>query len=117
MKPETILIVDYGSQYNLLIARRIREFGVYCEILPPNFKASDIAGMPIKGIVLSGGPASIYEKHAPGLNTLVLEQNVPILGICYGMQSLCHALGGKVKRAAHREYGRAPLTVIRKASA
>ncbi len=117
MKPETILIVDYGSQYNLLIARRIREFGVYCEILPPNFKASDIADKPIKGIVLSGGPASIYEKHAPALNSLVLEQGVPVLGICYGMQALCHSLGGKVKRAAHREYGRAPLTVTRSASA
>jgi GMP synthase (glutamine-hydrolysing) len=113
MKPETILIIDYGSQYNLLIARRIREFGVYCEILPPNFKESDIADKPIKGIILSGGPASIYEKNAPALNSLVLKQGVPVLGICYGMQALCHSLGGRVKRSNHREYGRAPLSVTR----
>lgn len=109
MKPETLLIIDYGSQYNLLIARRIREMGVYCEVLPPNFTKKDIQDKVIKGIILSGGPSSIYEKNAPKLNPIVLVQNVPVLGICYGMQILCHTLGGKVHKATAREYGRAAL--------
>ena len=111
MKPQTILIIDYGSQYNLLIARRIRELGVYCEILPPNFSFGDVENKNIRGVILSGGPSSIYEPEAPSLNPLVMSFEVPVLGICYGMQILCHTLGGNVKRSERHEYGRATLHV------
>ncbi len=114
MKQQTILIIDYGSQYNLLIARRIREMGVYCEILPPNFESKEIEGKDIRGIILSGGPSSIYDKYAPQLKSELLELKVPVLGICYGMQILCHSLGGTVKRSKKHEYGRAMLKVIKK---
>ena len=106
---ETLLIIDFGSQYNLLIARRIREMQVFCEVLPPTVKLEDLKGKNIKGVVLSGGPASIYDKRAPKLSEFLLELGVPVLGICYGMQALCHTLGGKVKGSKKREYGRAQL--------
>ncbi|MBF0254462.1 MAG: glutamine-hydrolyzing GMP synthase, partial [Candidatus Omnitrophica bacterium] len=109
MKPETILIIDYGSQYNLLIARRIRELGVYCEILPPDLGSKGLDGQNIRGVILSGGPASIYQKGAPGLSAGLLDLGVPVLGICYGMQILCHTLGGSVRRSERREYGDATL--------
>jgi len=114
MKPETIIIIDYGSQYNLLIARRIRELGVYCEILPPNFKPEEIQNKNIVGFVLSGGPASIYDPGAPGLHPAIPESGLPILGICYGMQILCHKLGGGVRRSRKREYGHAIFYLKRK---
>ncbi|MCA9395996.1 MAG: glutamine-hydrolyzing GMP synthase [Candidatus Omnitrophica bacterium] len=114
MKSETIIVIDYGSQYNLLIARRIREMGVYCEIVPPNFDAAILENKKIRGIILSGGPASIYDKNAPGLNPIVKDLGIPVLGICYGMQLLCHTFGGSVKKSSKHEYGRAHLDIVKK---
>ena len=106
---ETLLIIDFGSQYNQLIARRVRESKVFCEIVPPTISVEKILSKNVKGIILSGGPASVYQKNAPKLNPKFLELGVPVLGICYGMQALSHLLGGHVRRARDREYGRAEL--------
>ena len=106
---ETLLIIDFGSQYNQLIARRVRESKVFCEIVPPTISVDKILSKNVKGIILSGGPASVYQKNAPTLDLKFLEIGVPVLGICYGMQALSHQLGGQVRRARHREYGRAEL--------
>lgn len=104
---DTLLIIDFGSQYNQLIARRVREAKVYCEIVPPTISADQIRSKNVKGIILSGGPASVYQKGAPKLNPEFLKLGVPVLGICYGMQAISDLLGGTVKRAKAREYGRA----------
>ncbi len=104
---ETLLIIDFGSQYNQLIARRVRESKVFCEIVPPDITVEKIRSKNVKGIILSGGPASIYQKGSPKLNPAFLKLGVPVLGICYGMQAISHLLGGDVRRAAEREYGRA----------
>ena len=106
---ETLLIIDFGSQYNQLIARRVRESKVFCEIVPPSVTADEIRAKNVKGIILSGGPASVYEKNSPKLNPEFLKLGVPVLGICYGMQALSHLLGGQVRRAKRREYGHADL--------
>jgi GMP synthase (glutamine-hydrolysing) len=108
---DSILIVDFGSQVTQLIARRIRETGVYCEIHPFQSAAAAVAALNPKGIVLSGGPASTLDENAPTIDPAVLAANVPILGICYGQQALCMALGGKVEAGHHREFGRAQVTV------
>ncbi len=102
---EIVLILDFGSQYTQLIARRVREQGVYCEILPCNGKIQ--RPERLKGIILSGGPSSVYDADAPPFDNAWLDLGVPVLGICYGMQILAHRLGGEVKGAAHREYGAA----------
>ncbi|TAE32844.1 MAG: glutamine-hydrolyzing GMP synthase [Alphaproteobacteria bacterium] len=115
---DKILIVDFGSQVTQLIARRVRESGVYSEIVPFN-KVDDYLEQarshhaPIRGIILSGGPASVHEDFSPHLSDAVLQQGVPILGICYGMQLLCQHLGGSVVPSAHREFGRAHVEVAR----
>jgi GMP synthase (glutamine-hydrolysing) len=106
---ETLVILDYGSQYTQLIARRARELGVYSIILPFSATMSDIQAQNPLGLVLSGGPNSVYDKDAPTLNEEVLGLNVPILGICYGLQLLAQNLGGKVEPGDIREYGRATL--------
>ncbi|MBI4432440.1 MAG: glutamine-hydrolyzing GMP synthase [Candidatus Omnitrophica bacterium] len=106
---ETLLIIDFGSQYNQLIARRAREAKVYCEIVPPTVSLKEIRLKNVKGIILSGGPASVYKKDSPQLNPEFLALGVPVLGICYGMQAITHLLGGRVRRARQREYGRAEL--------
>ncbi len=106
---QTLLIIDFGSQYNQLIARRVREFKVFCEIVPPSVSIDVIRSKDVRGIILSGGPASVYEKNSPQLNPELLKLGVPVLGICYGMQALSHHLGGQVRRARHREYGHADL--------
>lgn len=108
---DTILVLDYGSQYTQLIARRIRELKVYSIILPYNTPLPKIMGLKPKGIILSGGPASVYEKHSPGFNKQLLTLRVPLLGICYGMQLLMKSLGGVVSHARSREYGRTHLTL------
>jgi GMP synthase (glutamine-hydrolysing) len=108
---ETILILDYGSQYTQLIARRIREANVYCEIKPCWEGLPEHLHGELKGIVLSGGPNSVYADGAPQLDPKILQAGVPILGICYGMQLLTHALGGEVEPAPEREYGRAAVRV------
>ena len=91
---ETLLIIDFGSQYNQLIARRVREAKVFCEIVPPTISLDKILSKKVKGVILSGGPASVYEKNAPKLNPEFLNLRVPVLGICYGMQAISHLLGG-----------------------
>ncbi len=108
---EKILILDFGSQYTQLIARRIREAKVYCEIHPFNMPLPEIRAFRPRGIVLSGGPSSIYDDDAPMADGGVLKMGVPLLGICYGMQFLTHLLGGRVAYAPDREYGSATIAV------
>ena len=100
-----ILIIDFGSQFNQLIARRVREWKVYCHLVPPNITIEDIKTLTPEGVILSGGPASIYDKNSPKIDSAVFDLNIPILGICYGMHFMIHALGGKVQKAKKREYG------------
>ena len=104
-----IAVLDFGSQYSQLIARRVREVQVYCELFPWNAPPSQVMALQPKGFILSGGPASVYEPGAPQIPAYVLESGCPILGICYGMQALTHALGGKVAASSEREYGPAQL--------
>jgi len=102
---EKILILDFGSQYTQVIARRVRECRVYSEILPFRTKASEVAKLKPSGIILSGGPASVYAAKAPQVDKKIYELGIPVLGICYGMQLIAHGLGGKVERSTAREYG------------
>jgi GMP synthase (glutamine-hydrolysing) len=106
-----ILILDFGSQYTQLIARRVREAQVYCEIHPFNLGLQEIKKFSPEGIILSGGPASIYDDGAPMADRGILDLKVPVLGICYGMQYLTHILGGGVSRAEDREYGSAIINI------
>jgi len=106
-----ILIIDFGSQYNQLIARRVREHHVYCQIEPPDIPLAVIRDMHPEGIILSGGPASIYEKNSPQVDGGIFTLGIPILGICYGLQFMVHTLGGEVIAAAKREYGFAELNI------
>ncbi|HOW57355.1 MAG TPA: glutamine-hydrolyzing GMP synthase, partial [Smithellaceae bacterium] len=106
-----ILIIDFGSQYNQLIARRVREHHVYCQIEPPDIPLATIKAMNPEGIILSGGPASIYEKGSPRVDKGILNLGIPVLGICYGLQFMVDALGGKVIGSKKREYGFAELNV------
>jgi GMP synthase (glutamine-hydrolysing) len=108
---EKILVLDFGSQYTQLIARRLRELGVYCEILPCTASAAQIRAFGPRGVVLSGGPASVLTEGSPRADRVVFELGVPVLGICYGLQLLAHELGGKVERPDHREYGPATIDV------
>lgn len=107
----SILIIDFGSQYNQLIARRVRENKVFCQIAPPDIKISDIEQLAPKGVILSGGPASVYQANAPKCGSRIFNLGIPILGICYGMQFMAHILKGNVARAKKREYGRAELSI------
>jgi GMP synthase (glutamine-hydrolysing) len=108
---EVIPILDFGSQYAQLIARRVREKGVYSELVRPDISFDEIRKLAPKGIILSGGPSSVYEPNAPKCDPRIFELDVPILGICYGMQLGAQVLGGQVKPAKAREYGRAKLTI------
>jgi GMP synthase (glutamine-hydrolysing) len=108
---DAIAIIDFGSQYTQLIARRVREQQVYCEIFPPRVARDEITGLNARGIILSGGPASVYDADAPHLPDFLLELNLPILGICYGMQLLARELGGRVEKSPRREFGPAQLTI------
>ncbi|NOU31099.1 MAG: glutamine-hydrolyzing GMP synthase [Polyangiaceae bacterium] len=107
-----IVILDFGSQTTQLIARRVRQERVYCEIHPCTVSFEALRALEPRGIILSGGPSSVFEEGAPALDPRILELGVPVLGICYGMQILCHTLGGRVVRADHREFGRATLEVV-----
>jgi GMP synthase (glutamine-hydrolysing) len=109
---ERIIILDFGSQVTQLIARRVRECGVYAEIHPFNISAEKLRSLNPKGVILSGGPASVYGEGAPHSTTAVYELGVPILGICYGSQLITYQLGGEVIASDHREFGRAELNVI-----
>jgi len=111
MHEDKILVLDFGSQYTQLIARRIREGKVYSEIFPFNASIEKIRDFNPKGIVLSGGPSSVYEEGAPIPDMQIFHLGIPVLGICYGMQLIAHHLDGKVARAAKREYGQAELVV------
>jgi len=108
---EKIIVLDFGSQYSQLIARRVRENRVYCEIFPYNTPYEEIDAQSPKGIILSGGPHSVYEENAPLPDKRILEGRFPVLGICYGMQALAHMLGGNVLRSRNREYGYAKLRI------
>src|SRR5919206_2015973 len=108
---DKIVVLDFGSQYSHLICRRIREANVYCELLPYNTPAKVIKEIDPKGIIFSGGPASVYAKNAPKPDKEVFNMGKPLLGICYGHQVLVDSFGGKVKRTNSREYGRAVLIV------
>jgi GMP synthase (glutamine-hydrolysing) len=112
---ETLVIVDFGSQVTQLIARRVRELGVYAEIVPCDRAVARIAALEPRGIVLSGGPLSVYDPGAPQLDPMIAQVGVPILGICYGLYTLVNALGGEVVRADEREYGAAMLHVTEEA--
>src|SRR4030065_1322925 len=103
---QKILILDFGSQYTQLIARRVREQKVYCEIHPYNVGLEKIKGCGGKWIILSGGPSSVYDKDAPVVDNGLFALGLPVLGICYGMQLMTHLLGGVVAKAHRREYGR-----------
>src|SRR5258708_4272972 len=108
---EEVVVLDYGGQYSQLIARRLRECGVFSELLPHDVPIEEIVRRGPRGLVLSGGPASVYADGAPRLNRELLELGVPVMGICYGMQLLVHELGGRVEQADVGEFGRSDLHV------
>ena len=112
MDTSTIVILDFGSQYTQLIARRIREFNVFSVVLPCTASLEKIRELKPKGVILSGGPSSVYDADAPAADPEVLAMGVPVLGICYGLQFVVHHLGGKVQAASAREYGHAEVSVV-----
>ena len=107
----TIIILDYGSQYTQLIARKIRELEVHSIILPYDYSPDQIKKYNVKGFVLSGGPSSVYEKNSPNLNQIIFNYNLPILGICYGLQLLIENFSGKVENIGSGEYGSADIEI------
>ena len=111
MKNELVLVLDFGGQYNQLIARRVRECNVYCEVHPYNFSIEKIKELNPKGIIFTGGPASVYGAGSPLCDKEIFELNIPILGICYGSQLMAHLLGGCVEHAETSEYGKTPIIV------
>ena len=104
-----ILIIDFGSQYTQLIARRVREIGVYCEIYPYDVEHQAINDFKASGIILSGGPETVTEGNAPKAPPMVFELGVPVLGICYGMQTMAAQMGGRVEASEHKEFGYASI--------
>ena len=112
MSREVVAILDFGSQYGQLIARRVREQNVLSRICRADISAEELSKMPLKGLILSGGPASVYDKNAIKCDEKIFDLDVPILGICYGMQLACQILGAKIVPAARREYGRTNLSVL-----
>jgi GMP synthase (glutamine-hydrolysing) len=109
---ERLLIIDFGSQVTQLIARRVRESGVYCEVVPYDKAEAHIAAKPPKAVILSGGPESVHESGSPRAPQAVFDMGVPVLGICYGEMAICHQLGGKVESGHSREFGRADIDII-----
>src|SRR5256714_5974911 len=109
---EEVVVLDYGGQYSQLIARRVRELGVFSELLPHHVGADEVARRRPCGLILSGGPASVYADGAPALDPRLLELGIPVLGICYGMQLLTRELGGRVESAEVGEFGRSDLRVL-----
>jgi len=110
-KHDLIAILDFGAQYAMLIARRVRECNVYCEILPHNVSVAELKKRRVKGIIISGGPASVYDKDAPKADPKIWKAGIPVLGICYGTQLMAKDLGGEVRAEKKREYGRTPLFI------
>ncbi len=113
METSTIVILDFGSQYTQLIARRIREFNVFSVVLPCTVPIEQVKALSPKGIILSGGPCSVYDADSPAADPAVLDLGLPVLGICYGLQFIAHYLGGRVESAASREYGHAEVNLVR----
>src|SRR5204863_5858933 len=111
-EPRPVLVVDFGAQYAQLIARRVRECHVYSEIVPFDTPVADLEARRPAGLILSGGPASVYEPGAPAADPQLFELGAPVLGICYGQQAMAQALGGSVERTGLREYGRTSLAVL-----
>jgi GMP synthase (glutamine-hydrolysing) len=111
MNQELVLVLDFGAQYGQLIARRVRDQNVFCQLVRHDITAERVKELNPKGIIFSGGPASVYEPGAPKCDPKIFDLNIPVLGICYGMQLACQALGGNVAPAAAREFGRATLSV------
>src|ERR1700676_5298038 len=109
VEAQSIVVLDFGAQYSQLIARRIREQKVFSVVLPFNSSLAEIRSYSPVGIILSGGPSSVYDKDAPLADPGIFELGVPILGICYGLQYMVYALGGKVRSAEKREYGHAKV--------
>ena len=109
---DKIIILDYGSQYTQLIARRIREQHVYSEIVPFNITVDKVKAYAPKGIILSGGPNSVFEEGAPGIDPGIFALGIPVLGVCYGMQLISQELGGRVQPGEAREYGKTEMTVV-----
>ena len=108
---EKVIVIDFGGQYNQLVARRVRECNVYCEIYSYKTPLEKIRGMKPKGIILTGGPNSCYEEGAPSAPKELFELGIPVLGLCYGAQLMQLVLGGKVERATVREYGKTEVFV------
>ena len=106
-----ILVVDFGGQYNQLIARKVRELNVYCEVVPFNKALEKIEELSPKGIIFTGGPNSVYEENSPKIEKEIFNKNIPVLGLCYGMQLMAHTLGGEVKPANEREFGKTILNI------
>ena len=113
MDTSTIVILDFGSQYTQLIARRIREFNVFSVVLPCTTPLEQVNALAPKGVILSGGPCSVYDADSPAADPAVLALGVPVLGICYGLQFIAHHLGGRVESAANREYGHASVEIVK----
>src|SRR5215467_9226963 len=111
VETQSIVVLDFGAQYSQLIARRVREQNVFSVVLPCNSKIEDIQKHSPVGVILSGGPSSVYHKDAPTADPGVFELGLPVLGICYGLQFMVHSLGGKVRPAQKREYGHAKVEV------
>jgi len=113
-----ILIVDFGSQYNQLIARCVREAHVYCQIVPPDIALSRVRELGPEGVILSGGPSSVYEKNSPHVDRGIFDLGIPVLGICYGMQYMVAALGGgsRVRRSVNMGLLSLPSNIIRTSS-
>ncbi|MEX2212564.1 MAG: GMP synthase (glutamine-hydrolyzing), partial [Phycisphaeraceae bacterium] len=112
LRGQVVPILDFGSQYVQLIARRVREAGVFSLLVRPDITIEELAAMKPVGVILSGGPSSVYDKGAPQCDPRLFDLGVPVLGICYGMQAACQVLGAKVGKATSREYGRAQIDVI-----
>src|SRR5213595_2330934 len=110
-REEEVLVLDFGGQYSQLIARRVRECGVFSELLPHHAPIDEIKRRSPRGLILSGGPASVYSDGAPRLRPELLELGIPVLGICYGMQAMALELGGRVEGASVGEFGRSTLSV------
>ena len=116
MKKELVIVLDFGGQYNQLVARRVRECNVYCEIYSYKTDLEKIKAMNPKGIILTGGPNSCYEPDSPTYSKELFELGIPVLGLCYGAQLMMHVLGGKVEKADHREYGKTEVLVDKTSS-
>ena len=105
-----VLVLDFGGQYNLLVARRVRECGVYCEIKSYRISMDEVRAFAPDALIFTGGPATVFEPNAPMVDKALFELGVPVLGICYGQQLMMHLLGGQCRKAETREYGKIQLT-------